>query len=117
MGEINGLDTTEMPEVPEIPEVPETPEEPPEAPDTPADPHDGEGSGYDVVSGSDKLPSDTQPAPEVPEQPDDQITIHDPHHSPETLPSAETEPISIPNPEGGPKPPEGWHPGGPEGLG
>jgi hypothetical protein len=52
--------------------------------------------------------------PEQPDNADEQVTIH-PHKNPETLPSPEVEPVTIKNPEGGkPRPPEGWHPGGPE---
>jgi hypothetical protein len=101
-----------LPEVPEMSEAPdEVPDDVPESSDI-----------SDPLSEASDLPTEstdvTDAVPDdIPEDPADQpwITIH-PGNTPETLPPIEVEPYSIPNPEGGPpKPPEGWHPGGPEG--
>jgi hypothetical protein len=71
--------------------------------------------GVSRVQGSPEKVEHKTPA--QPDDPDDFITVH-PRKNLETLPSPEVEPITVKNPEGGkPEPPEGWHPGGPEGGG
>lgn len=57
-----------------------------------------------------------EPEPiEPPEDPDDLATIH-PQRGIEYEPSPEGEPETIRLKEGAAQPPEGWHPGGPEGM-
>ena len=104
-------------DVPEVSDVPEMIDETPEIPDTSDNPVLEEPEGLGSTDIPEEIPEVPEPGPSDTPQPDnDWITIHPGIESPEVLPNPEIEPVSIPDPEGKkPEPPEGWHPGGPEG--